>query len=53
MVKITIKTPSTQQPFTLDIDPEVVTTVLQLKEKVGGHTGDSSANIKLIHKGTC
>ena len=51
MVKITFKSPSVQQPFTLDIDPDTVGTVGNLKNKVGDHTGDQAINIKLIHKG--
>jgi hypothetical protein len=51
MVKITIKTPSQQQPLTLDIDPAVTSTIALLKEKVAEKTESSAANVKLIHKG--
>ena len=52
MVKITFKSPSQQQPFTLEVDPDQIGTVENLKMKVGEHTGDSPLNIKLIYKGT-
>ena len=52
MVKITFKSPSQQQPFTLEFDPDTIGTVENLKMKVGEHTGDSPLNIKLIYKGT-
>lgn len=52
MVKITFKSPSHSQPFSLDIDITTIGTVLNLKEKVGQHTNDPATNIKLIHKGT-
>lgn len=51
MVKITFKSPSHPQPFTLDIDTATVVSILNLKERVGQHTNDPAANIKLIHKG--
>jgi|688.fasta_scaffold732041_1 hypothetical protein len=51
MVKITFKSPTQSQPFTLEIDPNAIGTVLKLKERVGQHTNDPAANIKLIHKG--
>lgn len=51
MVKITFKSPSQQQPFTLEIDPDTIGNVENLKIKVGEHTGDTINNIKLIHKG--
>ena len=51
MVKITFKSPSQQQPFSLDIDPDTIGTVGDLKNRVGDHTGDPAINIKLIHKG--
>lgn len=35
MVKITFKSPTQQQPFTLDIDVNAIGSVLKLKEKVG------------------
>lgn len=53
MVKITFKSPTQSQPFTLEIEPDQIGSVLNLKEKVGAHTGDPATNIKLIHKGTC
>ncbi len=51
MVKITFKSPTQSEPFTLDIDLSTVTTVIKLKEEVGKKTNDPAANIKLIHKG--
>jgi len=51
MVKITFKSPTQAQPFTLDVDVNAVGSVLKLKEQVGAHTNDPVANIKLIHKG--
>jgi hypothetical protein len=51
MVKITFKSPTQTEPFTLDIDLSTVTTVIKLKEEVGKKTNDPAANIKLIHKG--
>lgn len=52
MVKITFKSPSHPQPFSLDVDVGTIGTILNLKERVGQHTNDPAANIKLIHKGT-
>lgn len=52
MVKITFKSPTQSDPFTLDIDINSTGTIQALKQKVGQHTGDPVANIKLIHKGT-
>lgn len=51
MVKITFKSPSHPQPFTLDIDIATILSIQNLKERVGQHTNDPAANIKLIHKG--
>lgn len=51
MVKITFKSPTQAQPFTLDVNVNTIGSVLKLKEQVGAHTGDPAANIKLIHKG--
>lgn len=51
MVKITFKSPTQSQPFTLEIDPNSIGSVLNLKKRVGQHTGDPAENIKLIHKG--
>ena len=51
MVKITFKSPSQTQPFTLDINLGEVASVWELKQKVGAFTKDPAINIKLIHKG--
>ena len=52
MVKLLFKTPTKEQPFELDINPDVVTNVEMLKQKVADHVSSLVPNIKLIHKGT-
>ena len=51
MVKITFKNPSQSQPFSLEIDPDTIGSVENLKQKISEKTNDSPLNMKLIHKG--
>jgi hypothetical protein len=51
MVKITFKNPSQSQPFSLEIDPDSIGSVENLKQKISEKTNDSPLNMKLIHKG--
>lgn len=51
MVKVTIKSPSINEPLSVEFDPTTIGNVLALKELIGQKTSSPAAGMKLIHKG--
>jgi hypothetical protein len=52
MVKINFKCTQKELPYTMDLNFNIIPTVLKLKEDVSKRTGDLVINIKLFYNST-